>query len=78
MKISEPQKKALKALAMGLKATYVDMGRFSHAFWVGSKRQQCTAIMKALKKKKLVEFVPVNGATYDRDIVLTEAGRAVL
>lgn len=70
--------KTLKALALGMKARYVDMGRFSHAFWSTSSRPQCTATMKALEKKGLVEFVRIENATHDRDIVLTNAGRALL
>lgn len=78
IKITEPQRKALKALALGLTATYVDCGRFSHAYWNRRDRPQCTSVMKALKAKGLVEFVKREGGCIDHGIVLTDAGREVI
>lgn len=78
IKITEPQRKALKALALKLTATYVDCGRFSHAYWNRRDRPQCTSTMKALKAKCLVEFVKRDGASVDHDIVLTDAGREAI
>jgi len=78
-KISEPQRKALKALAIGVKCMYVDAGRFTHAYWCIAGRPQCTATMKALLKKGLVRLVRIEGShPPDRDVQLTDAGRAEL
>lgn len=78
MKVTETQGRVLKALNIGLKATYVDCGGFSHAYWNRRDRQQCTQVMKALKKKGLVDFVKAKGAVLDHDIIITEAGKAAI
>lgn len=77
IKTTEPQRKVLKGMQI-IPITYVDMGRFSHAFWNTRSREQCTNIVKALHKKGLVEFIKREGSTIDCDVRITEAGKAAI
>lgn len=78
IKISEPQRKALKYLDIGGRATHVKNGRLSRSYWNRVGRDNCTVTMRVLEAKGLVEFVKREGGIFDHDIVLTEAGRTAI